>query len=446
MDLSPTWQRRAGAAFFILGVCSAATTLVLAQRPLVPRVSEAEKVYVAVSATEKRTEGPRTATIQQGYGRKFATENTKPRITISNPYLDPATALFAEKVKLQCTGDGGLVVAGRAGFDKDGRTLGTGFWRVAPDGAVTPMMTRSTNAYGLTSLTTCNAPFGKSRSPVGPFTLAADGRILVSSGASVLAVSSEGFVSRIAGSPRDCENDGTKGISGFGDGEGGGALFNEPGRPVEDPEGNLWVPDQRGCALRKITPKGEVSTVLGPDVLCNNTTPRENQPFLDNLTWDAANGGLVAGGSRTVALPLHDLYTLVWRIAPDGTYRRVLFGKKVTRVSPSKHHLDGVSAMAVDPKGRIFIISRLMLFDRRGWDELQLLRVDEAGNTVVEVSGAKIPRSTWIADHPLDGPVEQAVFNYSHDMCFSPDGTLFVSDDIFVRRLDTKGQVTTWLF
>jgi hypothetical protein len=102
--------------------------------------------------------------------------------------------------------------------------------------------------------------------------------------------------------------------------------------------------------------------------------------------------------------------------------------------------------MAVDPKGRIFIISRLMLFERRGWDELQLLRVDEAGNTVVEVSGAKIPRGTWTADHPLDGPVEQAVFNYSHDMCFSPDGTLFVSDDIFVRRLDTKGQVTTWLF
>ena len=28
----------------------------------------------------------------------------------------------------------------------------------------------------------------------------------------------------------------------------------------------------------------------------------------------------------------------------------------------------------------------------------------------------------------------------------TPDGTLFVSDDIFVRRLDTKGQVTTRLF
>jgi hypothetical protein len=446
MDLSRTWQRRAGAAFLILGLGAAAATVVLAQRPLVPRVSEAEKVYVAVSATEKRAEGPRTATIDAGYGRKFAAENTRPRVTISNHYLDLAVALFDSKVKLQCTGDGGLVVAGRAGFDTDGRPLGTGFWRVAPDGAVTPMMTRSTNAYGLTSLTTCNAPFGKSRSRVGPFTLAADGRILVSGAASVQAVTAEGFVARVAGSPRDCENDNTKGISGFGDGDGGGGLFNEPDRPVEDPDGNLWVPDQKGCALRKVTPKGEVSTVLGPDVLCSDTVPGEDRPLLNNLQWDAANGGLVAGGSRTVALPLHDLYTLVWRIAPDGTYRRVLFGKKVTRVSPSKHHLDGVSAMAVDPKGRIFIISRLMLFERRGWDELQLLRVDEAGNTVVEVSGAKIPRGTWTADHPLDGPVEQAVFNYSHDMCFSPDGTLFVSDDIFVRRLDTKGQVTTWLF
>lgn len=446
MDLSGVWHRRAGAAFFVLGACSAAATIVLAQRPLIAPVSDAEKVYVAVSATEKRADGPRTATVEPGYGRKFAAANTKPRVTISNPYLDPATALFAEQVKLQCTADGGLVVAGRAGFDKNGRALGTGFWRVAPDGAVTPMMTRSTNAYGFTTRTRCDAPFGKSHSPVGPFTLAADGRLLVSSGAAVLAVASDGFVSRIAGSPRECENDGTKGIAGFGDGEGGGALFNEPDRPVEDPDGNLWVADQKGCALRKITPKGEVSTVLGPDVLCNDSVPREERPLLDIMQWDTANGGLVTGGSRPVALPVHDLYTFVWRIAPDGTYRRVLFGKKATRVSPSKHHLDGVSAMAVDAKGRIFIISRLMLFERRGWDELQLLRVDEAGATVVEVSGAKIPRGTWIPSYPLDGPVEQAVFNNSHDMCFSPDGTLFVSDDIFVRRLDTKGQVTTWLF
>lgn len=446
MDLSGVWHRRAGAAFFVLGACSAAATIVLAQRPLIAPVSEAEKVYVAVSATEKRADGPRTATVEPGYGRKFAAANIKPRVTISNPYLDPATALFAEQVKLQCTADGGLVVAGRAGFDKNGRALGTGFWRVAPDGAVTPMMTRSTNAYGFTTRTRCDAPFGKSHSPVGPFTLAADGRLLVSSGAAVLAVASDGFVSRIAGSPRECENDGTKGIAGFGDGEGGGALFNEPDRPVEDPDGNLWVADQKGCALRKITPKGEVSTVLGPDVLCNDSVPREDRPLLDIMQWDTANGGLVTGGSRPVALPVHDLYTFVWRIAPDGTYRRVLFGKKATRVSPSKHHLDGVSAMAVDAKGRIFIISRLMLFERRGWDELQLLRVDEAGATVVEVSGAKIPRGTWIPSYPLDGPVEQAVFNNSHDMCFSPDGTLFVSDDIFVRRLDTKGQVTTWLF
>lgn len=446
MDLSGVWHRRAGAAFFVLGACSAAATIVLAQRPLIAPVSEAEKVYAAVSATEKRADGPRTATVEPGYGRKFAAANTKPRVTISNPYLDPATALFAEQVKLQCTADGGLVVAGRAGFDKNGRALGTGFWRVAPDGAVTPMMTRSTNAYGFTTRTRCDAPFGKSHSPVGPFTLAADGRLLVSSGAAVLAVASDGFVSRIAGSPRECENDGTKGIAGFGDGEGGGALFNEPDRPVEDPDSNLWVADQKGCALRKITPKGEVSTVLGPDVLCNDSVPREDRPLLDIMQWDTANGGLVTGGSRPVALPVHDLYTFVWRIAPDGTYRRVLFGKKATRVSPSKHHLDGVSAMAVDAKGRIFIISRLMLFERRGWDELQLLRVDEAGATVVEVSGAKIPRGTWIPSYPLDGPVEQAVFNNSHDMCFSPDGTLFVSDDIFVRRLDTKGQVTTWLF
>jgi hypothetical protein len=446
MATHTTWysRLRSGGVPFLLQ--AAAAMMVAAQTAGAQRVSEAEKVYVAPKATEKVAEGPRTATIAPGYGRKFAPENTKPRVTISNPYMDPATALFAEKVKLACTADGGLVVAGRAGFDKDGRTLGTGFWRVAPDGAVTPLVTRSTNAYGLTSRTRCEAPFGKSYSPVGPFAVAADGRLLVSSTASVLAVAADGFVARVSGSPRDCENDGTKGISGFGDGEGTAALFNEPAKPVEDPDGNVWVADQQGCALRKITPKGEVSTVLGPEVLCNDATPREDRPLLDHLAWDAAHGELVAAGSHTVARPVHDLYTLIWRIRPTGEARRVLFGKKVTRVSPAKQHLDGVSAMAVDAKGRIFFISRLMLFERRGWDELQLLRVDEAGATVVPVSGTKVPNGMWMADYPLDGPVERAVFQFSHDMCISPDGTTFVSDDIFIRRIDTKGQVTTWLF
>jgi len=402
--------------------------------------------FVAASATEPIADGLRTATLDPGYGRKFAAENTRPRVTVSNPFMNLQRPLFADAPKLHCTADGGLVVAGRAGFDTDGRVLGAGFWKVASGGAVTPHITRTVGIYGAAAGTRCDAPFTESASPVGPFTVAADGRLLAAASASIVAVSAGGRVDRVAGSADDCRSDTASRAAGADDGPGPGARFSQPERPVEDSDGHLWVADQKGCALRRITPQGEVSTVLGPEVLCNDAVGREERPILDNLTWDAAHGELVTGGSRTVARPVHDLYTMVWRITPTGAYRRVLFGKKASRVSPAKQHLDGVSALAVDAQGRIFIISQLMLFERRGWDALQVLRIDEAGATVVEVTGARIPRGTNIDTYPLDGPVDRAVFNASHDMCFSPDGTLFVSDDILVRKVDTKGQVTTWLF
>ncbi len=173
------------------------------------------------------------------------------------------------------------------------------------------------------------------------------------------------------------ENDGTSRHLGWfavNADDGGGAIFDAAprGAVARSRRWHLRGVDVFTAARREDHAEGRgTSTVLGPDGRCDDSVPRENQPFLDNLTWDIAHGELVAGGSRTTARPLHDLYTLVWRIRPNGEYRRVLFGKKVTKVSPAKHHLDGVSAMAVDPKGRIFIISRLMVFEQRGWDELR---------------------------------------------------------------------------
>jgi hypothetical protein len=102
--------------------------------------------------------------------------------------------------------------------------------------------------------------------------------------------------------------------------------------------------------------------------------------------------------------------------------------------------------MAVDGKGRIHIISDLMLFEQRGFDALQLLRVDEVNATVVPITGAKIPKGTWLAGHPMDGPSPLAYFQYSRDLCFAPDGTAYVNDEMLIRRIDPTGQVTTWAF
>ncbi|MEP7118851.1 MAG: hypothetical protein ABI880_14775, partial [Acidobacteriota bacterium] len=83
-----------------------------AQVPAV-RTSEAERRYVAPHAFERVATGPRTVTLSPGYGRKFAAENTRPTVTISNPYMNPARPIFAKVEHMECTADGGLVVGGR---------------------------------------------------------------------------------------------------------------------------------------------------------------------------------------------------------------------------------------------------------------------------------------------------------------------------------------------
>ena len=396
----------------------------------------------APQATERLAEGLRPATPEPGYGKKFAAETTLPIVTISNPYMDPARPLIADATGMACAADGGLVIGGRAGFD-DGRAVAAGFWRVAPDGAVTPMHTRRIAA---TSRVACDAQFAASSVTPKRFSLAADGRLLLGSPAAVQAVRGDGFVSRIAGSPRACTADSAAGASGFGDGAANGALFDEPDAPVEDPEGNLWVVDQKGCALRRITPQGEVSTVLGRDVVCNERVPREDRPLLEHLVWDPAHGELVAGGSTTVATPVHNLYVTMWRIKPSGEFRRVFYGWKLGRNNPAKVGVDGIRALAVDPRGRIHVVSLLMLFERRGWDALQLLRVDEAANTVVPLTGTKIRNGAFMREQPLDGPAALAWFEGTRGLCFAPDGTAFVNDELFIRRIDPQGQVTTWVF
>lgn len=418
--------------------------LVALQAQAAAPTSDAERRYVAPAATQKVADGPRTATLEPGYGRKFAEANTKPLVTISNPFLDPGKPLFARAEALQCLADGSVMVSGRAGFDANSRAMGTGFWRIAPDGAVTPLHTRSTDAYPLTPQTTCNASFAKSVADGPRFTAAPDGRIVISARAAVLAIATDGRVTRVAGPARSCA-DTSASLQGVTDGGAEQARFTEPERPVLDPEGNVWVADQKGCALRRISAAGDVTTVIKPDVLCTDAVPREDRPMLDTLAWDPVNGELVAAGSRTVATPVHNLYTTVFRIKPSGEFRRVLYATKVGK-SPAKVGVDGVRAMAVDPKGRIHLVSLLMLFERRGWDALQLLRVDETGNAVVPLTGTKIRNGTWMASHPYDGAAELAWFEGTRDLCFSPDGMAFVIDDLLLRKLDSKGQVTTWAF
>ena len=101
-----------------------------------------------------------------------------------------------------------MIVGGRAGLDKAMHAVGTGYWRIAPDGAITPLHTRSTNTYGKTPYTKCEAPYSRTHLDPENFALAPDGRLVKANEYAIVKIGAEGFVRRIAGEPFACEESG----------------------------------------------------------------------------------------------------------------------------------------------------------------------------------------------------------------------------------------------
>ena len=419
-----------------------------------------EPAYVAPQATVRLADGPRKALLGGGTGKKFAdaADRDGRQVTLSNPYLDPAKFFFANPDAIQCKADGGLVVASRAALDAQARATAVGYWNVAPDGAVTPLHTRSTAAPGKTSITVCNAPYGQAiRLRTSRFAIDADGSLITAEHHGVMKIGPDGpngsksHVRRLAGSPLLCEGMGSPGIRGFADGPADQSRFDNDGHGGANPavaadgQGNVYTVDQAGCTLRRIAADGSVSTVLRREQVCTGAPP--DRILLAELAWDAGRNELVSGGD---VLTHNQVFTTVWRIRPDGQARRVLLAHKVGSKSPAGVQLDGLSALAVDAQGRIHIASRVMPTDHqsraRGSDEIGVMRVDEAQASVLAVTGAKLPAWGHGQALALDGPVQRATFKKMQGMCFAPDGTLYVLDELTVRRIDRQGQVSTWVY
>ena len=154
-----------------------------------------------------------------------------------------AAARFSNPVGVVVDGNGNVYVS-----DYNNNAIR----KITPAGVVTTLAGGGPSLPGTTDGTGTAARFR------GPRGVAIDGmgNVIVADrdNGTIRLVTPGGDVSTLAG---------LGGNSGYADGTGSSARFNWPNTPAVDAAGNIYVPDANNSAIRKITPLGVVTTVVG---------------------------------------------------------------------------------------------------------------------------------------------------------------------------------------
>lgn len=399
-----------------------------------------EKAFVAPQATTRLAQGVRQLSSGIRDAKKIKGVVISPRILIDNPYLDPADPFFNIPRRMVCLPDGSLAVFSTAKQHADGRMKGnpyaTGLWRIAPDGAISAIdRARHITSEGRDP--ECGVTVGASGldpAKVGSISVGADGSLVFAyqtgwafgRAARVLRITPQGAVEPVPADPLACAPQPPPEFR---------ELFNDIGAAAQDAQGHTWVMDYGRCRLQRVAPDGSLSTVLEAAQVCPKDEP-ERYVRADDMVWDAARGEMVMGGTLVWRkAPKADLYSTLWRVRPDGTFRRVYLARKLHK---GGERSDGLDGLALDAQGRIVFGAGIV--EGEGW---QIRRLDEASGRATVLAGSEPPTDVSHAD----GPARGAHFATLKGLCFAPDGTLFVHDaNHLIRKITPAGQVTTWAF
>jgi sugar lactone lactonase YvrE len=199
---------------------------------------------------------------------------------------------------------------------------------------------------GLAGVAGSSDGFGSSARFRNPWGVAVDGmgNVFVAdmSNDAIRKITPDGMVSTVAGQV---------GVSGNVDGAGAGAQFNHPFAVAVDSADNLYVSDSANNTIRKITPGGVVSTFAGlPGSTGSTDRVDNNARFSDpqGLAVDGAGNLYVADtGNHTIR-----------KIAPRGKVTTLagLAGTSGTTDGNSKEaRFNSSGGLAVDQSGNIYV-------------------------------------------------------------------------------------------
>lgn len=204
-------------------------------------------------------------------------------------------------------------------------------------------------------------------------------------------ITPEGVVSTLAGS-----------TSGYADGIGAAAQFNDPGGVATDALGNVYVADQYNNKIRKITPSGEVSTLAGSDLGFADGIGAAAKFYYPNGVAIDATGNIYVGDTNN---------HMIRKITP--------LGEVSTLAGSTQGFADGIGTsaqfntpvrLATDAEGNVYV-------------------ADTGNNRIRKItSQGEVSTFAGSAQGFADGTAQEAMFNSPIAVTIDTEGNFYVAD------------------
>jgi hypothetical protein len=288
--------------------------------------------------------------------------------------------------------------------------------KVTPTGVVTTLAGNGTSAFadGSSGVASFAGPRGVTVDTLGNVYVADAGNNRIRK------ITSDGVVSTLAG----------QATAGSSDGTGASASFNAPFGVAVDFSGNVFVADQGGNRIRKITPVGVVTTIAG-----NGGTT-----FTDGTGTNATfNDPVGVAVDSTGTLYVSDLTNHRIRKITTAGVVTTLAGNGTTTFANGT----GTNAtfnqpwgVAVDPSGTVYVTDFANHLIRKIGTGIVQLPLNRSVTTTIAGNG-----TTTFAN----GTGTNATFNNPIGLSLDLDGNIYVGDQVNhrIRKITPAGVVTT---
>jgi gliding motility-associated-like protein len=254
-----------------------------------------------------------------------------------------------------------------------------------------------------------------------------------------------------------------KGAVGNSNGNGKSASFNAPVGAVADAAGNIYIADSKNYQVRKITPGGTVSVLAGSGTQGNQDGPGPDASFkvITDLTIGKDGNLYVVDGlnsSIRKITPGGDVTTVInnlsqiYGIAVDASGNIFVsqpFNYVILKVTPA-----GLTSVFAGTGNRGF-------FDGKGtaasFNQPTFIAIDVTGNMIVADGGNSIIRKikpdgtvstlagNRLATGASNGNGVYASFNFPNGLTIDALGNIYVVDtgNNLIRRITADGEVIT---